>query len=123
MEKKSQKILVVDDEPDILLFLREILEDEGYNVATSDDGAAIEQLQMHDLPDLILLDMLLSGKDGRELVKYLKAHEETRDIPVIMISAHPTARESALAAGANFFLAKPFDLANLLNMIEEIVAT
>jgi CheY-like chemotaxis protein len=123
MEKKSQKILVVDDEPDILLFLREILEDEGYSVETSADGALIEQLQMHDLPDLILLDMLLSGKDGRELVKYLKAHEETSDIPVIMISAHPTARESALAAGANFFLAKPFDLAHLLDMIEQIVAT
>lgn len=123
MEKKPHKILVVDDEPDILLFLSEILEDEGYNVATSSDGASIEQLQIHDLPDLILLDMLLSGKDGRELVKYLKAHEETRDIPVIMISAHPTARESTLAAGANFFLAKPFDLAYLLNMIEEIVAT
>src|SRR6478672_4739042 len=119
MEKKSQKILVVDDEPDILLFLREILEDEGYNVETSADGALIEQLQTYDLPDLILLDMLLSGKDGRELVKYLKVHKETSDIPVIMISAHPTARESALAAGANFFLAKPFDLANLLDMIEQ----
>ena len=122
MEKKSQKILIVDDEPDILLFLREILEDEGYDVETSADGALIENLQAHDLPDLILLDMLLSGRDGRELARYLKAHRETSEIPVIMISAHPTARESALAAGANFFLAKPFDLAYLLDMIEEIIA-
>lgn len=123
MEKKSQKILIVDDEPDILLFLREILEDEGYDVETSADGALIENLQAHDLPDLILLDMLLSGRDGRELAKYLKARRETSEIPVVMISAHPTARESALAAGANFFLAKPFDLAYLLDMIEEIMAT
>lgn len=123
MQEKQKKILVVDDEQDILEFLRELLEEEGYSVVTMDDGEHLERLQLHDLPDLILLDILLSGKDGRELVKYLKAQNATRRIPVIMISAHPTARESALASGADLFVAKPFDLTNLLDTIEQIVST
>lgn len=123
MQKKPKKILVVDDEQDILEFLREILEEEGYNVVTTDDGVYVEKLQTHDLPDLILLDILLSGKDGRELVRYLKTQKETRNIPIIMISAHPTARESALASGADLFFAKPFDLTNLLDTIKQTIPT
>jgi DNA-binding response OmpR family regulator len=68
-----------------------------------------------------VLDVLLSGKDGRELVKYLKTQKETRSIPVIVISAHPTAEASALEAGADLFLAKPFDLSYLLNNIGEFI--
>jgi CheY-like chemotaxis protein len=122
MQKKSSKILIVDDEQDILEFLKTILEEEGYSVVTTNNGEYLARLQMHDLPDLILLDILLSGKDGRELVRYLKAQKETRSIPVILISALSTARESALAAGADLFLAKPFDLTNLLDTIEQIVS-
>jgi len=123
MQKEPKKILVVDDEQSILAFLRDLLEEEGYSVVATGDGEYLERLQIYDLPDLILLDILLSGKDGRELVRSLKAQKETEKIPVIMISAHPTARESALAAGADLFLAKPFDLTNLLDKIEQVVST
>lgn len=122
MQKRQKKILVVDDEQDILEFLKEVLEDEGYSVVSTDNGEYLERLSLLDLPDLILLDVLLSGKDGRELVRYLKNQKETGEIPVIMISAHPTARESALASGADLFLAKPFDLTHLLDTIEQIVS-
>lgn len=121
MQKPFKKILVVDDEQAILEVLREVLEGEGYNVVAVDNGEYLERLQVHDLPDLILLDVLLSGRDGRELVRYLKAQKETREIPVIMISAHPAARESSLAAGADMFIAKPFDVTKLLDTIEGIV--
>jgi CheY-like chemotaxis protein len=117
MKRQSKKIMVVDDEPDILLFLQVILEEEGYTVLISDKGEYLEQLHNGGLPDLILLDVLLSGKDGRDIVRYLKNQDETRHIPVIMFSAHPGAEETARQAGAENFLAKPFDIDELLSMI------
>lgn len=119
--EKAKKILVVDDERDILECLTIVLEEEGYSVVPAADGEYLEKLPIGDLPDLILLDVLLSGKDGRELVKYLKTQKETRRIPVIMISAHPTARASALESGADLFIAKPFDLQNLLDIIDNFI--
>ena len=112
-----KKILVVDDEPDILEFLQVILEEEGYAVITTDKGEYVEALNNGGLPDLILLDMLLSGKDGREIVKQLKSQEKTKHIPVIMFSAHPSAEETARKAGADDFLAKPFEMDQLLEKI------
>ena len=117
MENKQKKILVVDDEPDILEFLQVILEVEGYTVATTTKGEYVEKLHDGGLPDLILLDVLLSGKDGREIVKRLKQQEETHHIPVIMFSAHPSAEETARVAGADDFVAKPFEIDILLNKV------
>ena len=117
MQDRRKKILVVDDESDILEFLQLILEEEGYTVLTSDKGEYLEQLHNGGLPDLILLDVLLSGKDGREIVKYLKGQEETKHIPVIMFSAHPSAEGTARQAGAEDFLEKPFDIDVLLNKV------
>ena len=117
MQKTAKKILIVDDELDILEFLRVILEEEGYEVVTSDKGEFLEQLQDDKLPHLILVDLLLSGKDGRAIVKHLKSQPETMHIPVIMFSAHPSAYETSLQAGAEDFLAKPFTIDELLAKI------
>ena len=121
MQSGSKKILVVDDEPDILEFLQVILEEEGYAVITSDKGEFLEQLHNGELPDLILVDVLLSGKDGREIVKHLKSQEETKHIPVIMFSAHPSAEQTAREAGAEDFVAKPFEIDLLLAKIATYV--
>ena len=117
MQSKPKKILIVDDEPDILEFLQVILEEEGYVVLTTEKGEFLQKLRNEGLPDLILLDMLLSGKDGREIVNQLKHQEDTKHIPVIMLSAHPTARQTALEAGADDFIAKPFDIDDLLSIV------
>ena len=117
MQSKHKKILVVDDEPDILEFLQIIFEEEGFVVATTEKGEYLEKLNNGGLPDIILLDMLLSGKDGREIVKSLKSREKTKHIPVIMFSAHPGAGQTALAAGADDFVEKPFDIDVLLQKI------
>lgn len=119
MQSKHKKILVVDDEPDILEFLETILQEEGYTVVTTDKGECLEKLHDGSLPDLILLDVLLSGNDGREIVKHLKRQEETKHIPVIMFSAHPSAEQTAVKAGAEDFVAKPFDINFLLRKIEQ----
>ena len=118
MQKKAKKILVVDDDPDILEFLQVALKEEGYVVGVSDKGEYLEQLRNGGLPDFILLDVLLSGKDGREIVKFLKNQDETRHIPVLMFSAHPSAEQTAREAGADDFIAKPFDIDVLLRKIE-----
>ena len=121
MQNSNKKILVVDDEPDILEFLWVILEEEGYTVATTDKGEYVEKLHNGGLPDLILLDVLLSGKDGREIVKQLKSQEDTKHIPVIMFSAHPSAEATARACGADDFLAKPFDIDELLTKVANLL--
>jgi len=114
VQNQGKKLLVVDDEPDILEFLQLILEEEGYEVSTTTKGQYLEQLHNGGLPDLILLDVFLSGKDGRDIVRYLKNQQETKHIPVIMFSAHPSAEATARAAGADDFLPKPFDIRDLL---------
>jgi DNA-binding response OmpR family regulator len=121
MQKTPKRLLVVDDEPDILEFLQIILEEEGYEVVTSEKGEYLEQLQHGGLPHLILVDVLLSGKDGRAIVKYLKSQQETKHIPIIMFSAHPSAEETARLAGANDFLAKPFHIDALLAKIAHLL--
>src|ERR1700730_135529 len=121
MQNKQKKILVVDDEPDILEFIQIIFEDAGFLVVTTDKGEYLDKLNNGALPDLVLLDMLLSGKDGREIVKHLKRQERTKHIPVIMFSAHPGAEKTALAAGATDFVEKPFDIDVLLKKISRYV--
>ena len=117
MQSASRRILVVDDEQDILEFLQIILQEEGYEVTTSTKGEYLEQLHNGSLPHLILVDVLLSGKDGREIVKYLKNQQETSHIPIIMFSAHPSAEKTARLAGADDFVAKPFNIDLLLEKI------
>lgn len=117
MNKKT--ILVVDDEPGILEAVSIMLEDEGYNVSTTANGEDVENLRNGSLPDLILLDVLLSGKDGREITRVLKSKPETKKIPIIMISAHPSAEKSIKECGADDFLPKPFDIDDLLARVEK----
>jgi CheY-like chemotaxis protein len=120
MAKEQTRVLVVDDDPDILDAIRFLLEDEGYAVTTTEKGDYAENL--HDgnggLPDIIILDVLLSGKDGRTICRHLKSRPTTHHIPIIMISAHPDAEEAAFAVGADEFVSKPFDMFNLLEVVQ-----
>lgn len=123
MQSSQKKILIVDDEPDILEFLQIIFEEAGFLVTTTEKGDYLEKLNNGRLPDLVLLDMLLSGKDGREIVKQLKSQERTKHIPVIMFSAHPSAEKTARAAGADDFVEKPFDIEMLLEKVQRLTSS
>ncbi len=116
----TKHILVVDDDPDILDAIEWLLVDAGYEVRTSDKGDSAENLRDTNggLPDLIILDVLLSGKDGRTICRHLKSRPDTRGIPIVMISAHPGAAGSVRAVGADDFVAKPFDVDVLLAAVE-----
>jgi len=121
MNNYAKKILVVDDDPGILDALKLTLEDAGYEVTTTEKGDYAENLRDTNggLPDVIILDVLLSGKDGRIICQKLKRQEDTRHVPIIMISAHPGAKQSVKAVGADDFLAKPFDIDELLAKIAQ----
>ena len=109
--------MIADDDPGIVDAVEMLLEFEGYEVRSTVDGATV--LDMKDeLPDLLLLDIWMSGEDGRDICRKLKSINETKNIPVIMMSASRDIRESAMAAGANDFLAKPFEMDELLKKIE-----
>ncbi len=119
MEQQAKRILVVDDDPDILDALQMLLEFAGYEVKTTEKGEYAENLRDTNggLPHLIILDVLLSGKDGRLICQKLKSQLDTKHIPIIMVSAHPNAKHSVAAVGADGFLAKPFDVDELLEMV------
>lgn len=115
----KKKILVVDDDEDILEPLALLLESEGYLVETIAKGERTQKRVASFKPDLILLDVLMSGSDGREICKQLKATAKTKKIPVILMSAHPGASKDSIDAGADAFIAKPFETVALLELIKE----
>lgn len=115
MNSVQKTILIVDDEPDIVLAIATILADAGYAVTSATRRESLMQrLSQENPPDLILLDMLLSGQRGTEIAGELKQQQETQHIPILMLSAHPDAEQEARSAGADGFLSKPFDLEDLL---------
>jgi DNA-binding response OmpR family regulator len=111
------KVLIVDDDHAILEAMQIAIEDEGYDVMTVADGNSAAAKAKEFLPHIILLDLLLSGKDGTEIIGLLREQPETKGIPVILLSAHPTAAETAKKCGATDFLAKPFDVDELLDKV------
>jgi DNA-binding response OmpR family regulator len=112
----QKRILVADDDLAILDAIKMILEDEGYLVQVVANGEAVLQLK-NDLPDLILLDIWMSGRDGGEICQQLKAQSHTAQIPVIMVSANKDTADIARSVGAEDFIAKPFDIDELVSKV------
>jgi len=119
MTPSPKKIMIADDDPGIVDAIEMLLEFEGYQVTSTGDGADVLYLK-DELPDLLLLDIWMSGEDGRDICKKLKQMDNTKNIPVIMISASRDIKESAMEAGANDFLAKPFEMNELLEKIKKL---
>lgn len=119
MPENARKVVLVDDDLDILEAIQAMLEDEGYIVVTTDRGEDVAEISRLERPNLIVLDMLLAGKDGREIAKQLKSQESTRHIPILMLSAHPRAAREAQDFAINGFLAKPFEMDELLAKVAQ----
>ena len=116
-QPRPARILIADDNPQGVELLEAYLAETDYETETAADGEETLRKVAQWQPDLILLDVLLSGKDGREIVKQLKSQEETKSIPIIMFSAHPSAEKTARDAGADDFVAKPFHIDFLLAVV------
>lgn len=115
----NKKVLIIDDDPTILEAIKLTLELEDYETQIVSDSEKIMETTKTYMPAVILLDILLSGNDGCSIAKKLKEETETKNIPIIMISAHPSAKVMAKLAGADDFIAKPFDIDDLLNIVKK----
>ena len=115
---RLKKIMIADDDPAILDAIGIVLEYEGYEVQSTPNGAELLTMES-GFPDLLLLDIWMSGIDGRDICKYLKQKESTSKVPIVLISASKDIERSAMEAGADDFLAKPFDINALLEKIEK----
>lgn len=111
-----KRILVADDDPGLGDMLQMMLEDAGYEVEIQVDGQAVQQMK-EPFPDLLLLDIRLSGTDGRTICEQIKSQEATHHIPIIILSAHKDTRRMARDAGADDFLTKPFEMKDLLALV------
>ncbi|OCX53212.1 response regulator receiver protein [Mucilaginibacter sp. PPCGB 2223] len=117
-----KKILAVDDDLFILDALTELLKYSGYDVESTPNGDDVFKKIDSYVPDLVLLDVMLAGLDGRDICKKIKSEEKTKNIPVIMVSATPAVNQTIQDYGADDFVAKPFDIFQLLNKIENLLA-
>lgn len=121
MSEHKKRILVADDDPSILDVLKLMLEQVGgYDVSTTADGESVLELD-EDLPDLILLDLWMSGIDGRDVCKSLKSNDRTKDLPLIIFSANRDVELISRTAGADDFLAKPFQMDELLSKVARLI--
>jgi DNA-binding response OmpR family regulator len=119
----SKKILILDDDLDILEILSLLLSETGYQIRSLDRGETIFENIEDFKPDLILMDVMLAGMDGRAICKNIKENQITSFLPVILISGtHDLADSLHLPGGPNDFVAKPFNIDHLLAKIQKQLA-
>ncbi len=118
-----QKILIVDDEMDTLLPLKRSMEAEGYIVVEAYDGFDGIKKVKEEIPELIILDLMLPGMDGIEVCSRLKKDGITRNIPIIMLTAKDEIRDKVkgLEIGADDYVTKPFNLNELKARIKSVL--
>jgi CheY-like chemotaxis protein len=119
MSSNVKTILVVDDEPVLRAILREILHEEGYAVIEAADGRVMLEIMTRERPDLVLMDVMMSGIDGREAYRQLRLRPEHRDVPVVMMSA--AVQSQGLDPSIAGFMAKPFDLNQLVALVARLI--
>ena len=114
-----QRVLVVDDEPDVAFLCRVNLEMEGYEVLTADDGQTAVEVVGAEHPDAVLLDIMLPRLDGWSVLSAIRADPSTAEIPVVIMSAKP--REGRSLEGAIEYLEKPFSRDQLVRAVRGAV--
>ncbi len=116
----KKRIMVIDDDEGIRDIFRIVFEKAGYSLEIKENGNEILENKFR-LPDLFLIDKQISGIDGLDLCRHLKDREQTKDIPVIMISAAPDIGLLAQKAGADDYIEKPFQISQLLKTVENYI--
>ncbi len=117
----SKKVLVCDDDEGILDMVSFVLEDSGFEVIPESNSLNVSSLIEKEKPDLLLLDLWMPVLSGDQVLKMLRSNPETKDLPVIVISASTEGQKIAQEAGASAFIAKPFDIDQLIDRVETIL--
>lgn len=120
MTENNASVLLADDDESIIDATSMMLEYVGYHVKGTIDGAKVLAMAQ-SLPDVIILDVWMSGVDGRDICKLLKTGQDTSRIPIIMISASKDIKSSVMACGADDFVEKPFDIEILIASIGRLI--
>ncbi|MCE8034467.1 MAG: response regulator [Halomonas sp.] len=118
------KVLVVDDEPNIVLSLEFLMQQAGFEVTTAEDGeGALAEVEQSP-PDLILLDISLPGLSGFDVLEQLRHDPRHARLPIIMLTAHgrEVEREKGLALGADDYVTKPFSTQALVEKVKALLA-
>ena len=121
----TKKILIVDDEPSVVTALEFLLQRSGYEVLLAQDGeSALKQVAQH-LPDLVLLDVMMSVKSGYEVCQRMRERADWQHIKIIMLSAKGREAEvnKGLSLGADFYVTKPFSNKDLVAKIGELLGS
>ena len=118
-----RKVLVVEDHPDMLEVLTWQMEMMGYSVITAKQGKEAVAKAIEEKPQLILMDIMMPGMDGREATRLIRAHAETQNIPILAATVlfRESDINSCLEAGCNDFILKPFTFQELKGKIEEFI--
>ncbi len=117
----AKSILIIDDEPNIVLSLEFLMKQAGYRVETAADGEQALAAMARDLPDLILLDVNMPGKNGYEVCQAVRANAGWSTVRVIMLTAkgRDVEREKGLAMGADDYITKPFATQEVVSKVRE----
>ena len=116
----KKRILIVEDSDDIREITKNLLEGRGYEVFSLHDGDQTLKTVLNSLPNLILLDHLLTGKTGSEICHEIKTNDRTRDIPVIMTTGNPQTEQPGFLQPDDYLM-KPFDIDELVEKIEHFI--
>ncbi|MFT4033753.1 MAG: response regulator [Siphonobacter sp.] len=122
--KPTVKILIVDDEPGIVMSLEFLMKKEGYQVYIARDGAEALEIIRKEEPNLVLLDIMMPSVDGYEVCRQVKESSDLRKTKVVFLSAKSkdTDIEKGLSLGADLYLTKPFSTRNLMAKVQELTA-
>ncbi len=114
-------VLICDDEPSLRELIRISL-DGPYEFVEADDGEESLELARRVRPDVVILDMMMPRRNGLEVLNALRREKEFAETPVIVLTAQPATREQALSEGADVVMVKPFEPAEILAAVEEVLA-
>lgn len=119
----SKKILIVDDDPNIVISLEFLMKREGFAVAVAMDGEAALQSMAEHAPDLVLLDIMMPKKDGYEVCQQIRATPAWDNVKVVMVTAkgRDTERSKGLAMGADAYVTKPFSTKDLAQQVRQLL--
>jgi DNA-binding response OmpR family regulator len=119
------RILIVDDEPNIVLALELLMKREGYEIRTVGDGERAVEAAGTFRPDLILLDVMMPRMDGFEVCQRIRADAALKDIVIVMLTAkgREVEREKGLALGADLYITKPFSTREVVRKVKELLAS
>ena len=116
----SHSVLVVDDEPNIVMSLEFLMEQAGFEVRVAADGEAALKAMEDKLPDLVLLDVMMPKRDGYDLCQMIRAKPEWKEVRIIMLTAkgREVEREKGMALGADDYVTKPFSTRELVERVK-----